>query len=40
MSNRKNPDNTKYEFDGYWLMKLLKTRGKRWDLFKLAIPFF
>ena len=36
MSNRKNPGNTKYVFDGHWFMeideKLLKTRGKRWDL--------
>ena len=47
MSNRKNPGNTKYVFDGHWLMeingncmKLLKTRGKRWDLPKLAIPLF
>ena len=44
MSNRKNPGNTKYVFDGHWFMeidgKLLKTRGKRWDLPKLAIPLF
>ena len=44
MSNRKNPGNSKYVFDGHWFMKnwwkLLKTRGKRWDLPKLAIPLF
>ena len=44
MSHCKDPGNTKYVLDGHWFMQFhgncLETRGKHWDLPKLALPIF